>query len=164
MAQDFKTRKRDGQAFPTGGSGIKSDVEPTVIQTKVSFRERLRRRLKPTEEEKRQQVGLRIKREAKELESERLTTAQLQSEARLEKERERVRSEREQAREELRQVDKARFERTTLGRAVKGAKAKIKEQIAKSKRRPVKRKSSRRKTKKQSSGTNILGGSGSVFD
>jgi len=86
------------------GNSTRSDTKPTIIG-------RLRKKFRPTAEEQVQARGARIKKEGEELEEEKRTARQLQLEAKVETERERVGAEIREARGKLRKIDVERRER-----------------------------------------------------
>lgn len=129
----------------------RSNVSPSMNKPMPkSIRERLRRRFRPTAEELAEQRGARIKKEGEALQRERATLRQLELEAGVESEREKVREREERARAKLGKIDIARREKTFAGRVLKaerglvmkGVKV-IKKELAKKPRKSRARKAPR---------------------
>lgn len=105
MVNNFKSdRQRKAVMAKLNQGTTRAETRPSIIG-------RLRKKFRPTSEELAKQRGARIKKEAEALERERLTTQQLEAEARLEIERESVASRQREARQRLKDIDVARRER-----------------------------------------------------
>lgn len=142
------TREQEKAMFAKKNQGTpRAETKPTFLgrlrSGEKAVAERLRKRFRPTAEELRIQRGKRLQTEAKDLEQAKLRTQQLELESKVEREREKVRTREDTARQQLKEIDVKRREKTFGGRVLKAERRLVSaglKKLAETPKRPRRRK------------------------
>lgn len=107
----FKSDRQRKAVMAKLTGGTRAETRPTIL-------ERIRRKVRPTPEEREITGKERIKREKEALEKEKITAERLRQELEVEQARESVAEQRRETESEFAKLERERFARTPRGRAV----------------------------------------------